>query len=199
MNRRYLAQRCVGCLSRQTQVEAVARDGWISWKFRPTLRSSRVGGRVAARDITFAIDGTRTIPCPYRHKVSVRGERSVIPLGCEKASSGDPWALNNKGVTLRAARLRLGKPARCGLAGRHRSRSSCFSMEQSYDCRYVGPVVTLARARGLTGLDLVSAREISSDQGQIPLKRRYEPATMRHVPFRYRVKVPGSHPRCLAT
>jgi hypothetical protein len=112
-----------GQIDVRTLVEAAARDGWISWKFRPTLRSSRVGGRVAARDTTLAIDGTRTIPCPYRHKVPVRGERSVIPLGREKASSGDPWALNNQGATLRAARQRLGLSAD-GLASRLRLGSN---------------------------------------------------------------------------
>lgn len=91
----------------KTLVETAAQDGWISWKFRPTLRSSRVGGRVAARDITLEKDGTRNAPCSYRHKVPVRGERSVILLGREKASSDDPWALNNQGATLRAARQRL--------------------------------------------------------------------------------------------
>jgi DNA-binding transcriptional regulator YiaG len=107
----------------KTLVEGAARDGWISWRFRPTLRSSRVGGRVAARDITLAADGTRILRCPYRHKVLVRGERSVIQLGHEQASPGDPWALNNQGATLRAARQRLGVSAD-GLAAKLRLGSN---------------------------------------------------------------------------
>jgi hypothetical protein len=107
----------------KTLVEAAARDGWISWRFRPTLRSSRVGGRVAARDITLAPDGTRTASCPYRHKELVRGQRLVIQLGCEKASPVDPWALRSQGATLRAARQTLGLSAD-GLAERLRLGSN---------------------------------------------------------------------------
>jgi hypothetical protein len=105
------------------QIEFAAQEGWISWKFRPTLRSSRVGGRVAARDMTLAIDGTRTTPCCYQHKVLVRGERSIIQLGREKKSSGDPWALDNQGATLRDARQRLGLSAD-GLANKLRLGSN---------------------------------------------------------------------------
>lgn len=100
-------------------IQTAARDGWISWKFRPTLRSARVGGRVAARDSTLAIDGTRTLPCPYRHKHLARGERVTIPLGREEKSPDDPWALENQGATLRDARQRLGLSAD-GLASKLR-------------------------------------------------------------------------------
>jgi DNA-binding transcriptional regulator YiaG len=92
-------------------IEAAAQNGWISWKFRPTLRSARAGGRVAARDITLAIDGTRTLPFLYQHEPPVLGERLTIPLGQEKKVSSDKWVLSNQGATLRDARQRLGLSA----------------------------------------------------------------------------------------
>lgn len=100
-------------------VDAAAQEGWISWRFQPTLRSSRVGGRVAARDITLARDGTRVGPCPYQHQPPVIGERFVYQLGREEISIDQPWTLNNQGATLRAARQRLGISAD-GLAVRLR-------------------------------------------------------------------------------
>jgi DNA-binding transcriptional regulator YiaG len=100
-------------------VETAGQDGWITWKFQPTLRSSRVGGRVAARDITLARDGTRVGPCPYQHQPPVFGERFVYQLGREETSSSEPWTLRNQGATLRAARQRLGISAE-GLAVRLR-------------------------------------------------------------------------------
>ncbi len=100
-------------------IETAARDGWISWKFRPTLRSSRIGGRVAARDITLARDGTRVGDCLYQHQAPVRVERLVVQLGREETSSSEPWTLTNQGATLRAARQRLELSAE-GLAARLR-------------------------------------------------------------------------------
>jgi DNA-binding transcriptional regulator YiaG len=92
-------------------VETAAQEGWITWKFRPVLRSTRVGGRVAARDVTLARDGTRAEPCSYEHVPPMRGERRVIQLGREEASSTEPWTLSNQGATLRSARQRLGLSA----------------------------------------------------------------------------------------
>ena len=103
-------------------VETAARDGWISWRFRPTLRSTRVGGRVAARDITLAKDGTRTAPCPYRPTAPVRGERRIIALG-EEVSPCNPWTIDNQGAKLRDARQRLGLSAE-GLGTRLRLGSN---------------------------------------------------------------------------
>ncbi len=100
-------------------VETAAQDGWITWKFRPTLRSSRIGGRVAARDITLARDGTRVGPYPYQHQPAVLGERFLYQLGREETSSSEPWTLRNQGATLRAARQQMGISAE-GLAVRLR-------------------------------------------------------------------------------
>lgn len=92
-------------------METAARDGWVTWKFRPTLRSTRVGGRVAARDITLERDGTRMGPHPYQQKPAVLGERFLYQFGREQTSIKEPWTLGNQGATLRAARQRLGVSA----------------------------------------------------------------------------------------
>jgi DNA-binding transcriptional regulator YiaG len=89
-------------------LETAAQDGWIAWKFRPVLRSTRVGGRVAARDITLERDGTRIGPIPVHQQLPVFGERHFYQLGRENTSVNEPWTLNNQGATLRAARKRLG-------------------------------------------------------------------------------------------
>jgi len=89
-------------------IEIAARDGWITWKFRPTLRSLRIGGRVAARDVTLERDGTRIGPIPCQQQPPAYGERLVYQLGREEASVNEPWTLSNQGATLRAARMQLG-------------------------------------------------------------------------------------------
>jgi DNA-binding transcriptional regulator YiaG len=92
-------------------METAARDGWVTWKFRPTLRSQRVGGRVAARDITLERDGTRVGPCPPQRHPKLQGERFLYQLGREETSIKEPWTLGNQGATLRDARRRLGMSA----------------------------------------------------------------------------------------
>jgi hypothetical protein len=89
-------------------LKTAARDGWISWKFRPVLRSTRVGGRVAARDITLERDGTRIGPIPFRLQSPTPGERHLYQLGRENTPVNEPWSLSNQGATLRAARKQLG-------------------------------------------------------------------------------------------
>ena len=89
-------------------LKTAAQDGWISWKFRPVLRSTRVGGRVAARDITLERDGTRIGPIPFRQQSPTPGERHLYQLGRENTPVNEPWSLSNQGATLRAARKQLG-------------------------------------------------------------------------------------------
>ena len=88
-------------------VETASRDGWVSWRFRPTQWSARVGGKVAARDVTLAIDGTRVETSPYSHQALIQGEQLTISLGREETQVSDPWAIKNQGATLRAVRQRL--------------------------------------------------------------------------------------------
>ena len=88
-------------------IAAAARDGWISWRFRPTLRSARFGSKVSMRDVTLAIDGTRTLPFLYPQVAPIPGEKETIQLGRERSVSGDKWSLSNQGTTLRDARQRL--------------------------------------------------------------------------------------------